>query len=271
MTTPVEKRNNNKFCEFHGEVGHNTDECMHLRRQIEELIKNGKLSHIASPNPVALSHLSICEDVVPKVDDVSLVDGVFDGAFGGDGEEDVVMGEGLEEEAMKVRYEGDEDDKKNGEDGNMTLFQLLDFTINNFYWFLHKVEYVIEPKADSFKDLKWSNVPGVKLSSFSESDDTFSCLQALSNLYLFFGGFMFISGPMSWTSPTLAQQTGKFYLMESLVVSATNRVSLDPDTSCQNLGRTSNALSIPRRFSVSMFSSLIASVWASRICDGNFG
>ncbi|GJW95087.1 hypothetical protein Tco_0174759 [Tanacetum coccineum] len=34
MTTPIEKRNNNKFCEFHGEVGHNTDECMHLKRQI---------------------------------------------------------------------------------------------------------------------------------------------------------------------------------------------------------------------------------------------
>ncbi|GJU64665.1 hypothetical protein Tco_1246500 [Tanacetum coccineum] len=32
------------------------------------------------------------EEVVPKVDDVSLVDGVFDGAFGGEGEEDVVMG-----------------------------------------------------------------------------------------------------------------------------------------------------------------------------------
>ncbi|GJV34594.1 reverse transcriptase domain-containing protein [Tanacetum coccineum] len=42
MTTPVEKRNINKFCEFHREVGHNTDECM----QIEELIKNGKLSHV---------------------------------------------------------------------------------------------------------------------------------------------------------------------------------------------------------------------------------
>ncbi|GJS15261.1 hypothetical protein Tco_0409733 [Tanacetum coccineum] len=38
-----------------------------------------------------------------------------------------------------------------------------------------------------------------------------------------------ISGPVSWTSPTSAQQ-------ESLAVSATNRVSLDPDTSCQNLG-----------------------------------
>ncbi|GKE67769.1 hypothetical protein Tco_1521930 [Tanacetum coccineum] len=27
MTTPVEKQNHAKFCEFHGEVGHNTDEC----------------------------------------------------------------------------------------------------------------------------------------------------------------------------------------------------------------------------------------------------
>ncbi|GJV50864.1 hypothetical protein Tco_1446605 [Tanacetum coccineum] len=46
MTTHVEKRNSNKFCEFHGEVGHNTDECMHLKRQIKELIKNEKLSHV---------------------------------------------------------------------------------------------------------------------------------------------------------------------------------------------------------------------------------
>ncbi|GKB68146.1 hypothetical protein Tco_0929558 [Tanacetum coccineum] len=35
------------------------------------------------------------EEVVTKVDDVSLVDRVFDGALGGDGEEDVVMGEGM--------------------------------------------------------------------------------------------------------------------------------------------------------------------------------
>ncbi|GJY22696.1 hypothetical protein Tco_0396354 [Tanacetum coccineum] len=46
MTTLVEERNDNKFCEFHGEVGHNTDECMHLKRQIEELLKNGKQSHV---------------------------------------------------------------------------------------------------------------------------------------------------------------------------------------------------------------------------------
>ncbi|GJV94323.1 hypothetical protein Tco_1545900 [Tanacetum coccineum] len=46
MTTPVEKRNHTKFCEFHGEVGHNTDECMHLKKQIEEMLKAGKLSHL---------------------------------------------------------------------------------------------------------------------------------------------------------------------------------------------------------------------------------
>ncbi|GJS23930.1 reverse transcriptase domain-containing protein [Tanacetum coccineum] len=46
MTTPVEKRNHEKFCEFHGEVGHNTDECMHLEKQIEEMLKAGKLSHL---------------------------------------------------------------------------------------------------------------------------------------------------------------------------------------------------------------------------------
>ncbi|GJW78832.1 hypothetical protein Tco_0140514 [Tanacetum coccineum] len=46
MTTPVEKRNASKFCEFHGEVGHITDECMHLKRQIEEMLKARKLSHL---------------------------------------------------------------------------------------------------------------------------------------------------------------------------------------------------------------------------------
>ncbi|GKB28259.1 reverse transcriptase domain-containing protein [Tanacetum coccineum] len=46
MTTPVEKRNASKFCELHGEVGYTTDECMHLKRQIREMLKAGKLSHL---------------------------------------------------------------------------------------------------------------------------------------------------------------------------------------------------------------------------------
>ncbi|GJX68774.1 hypothetical protein Tco_0304501 [Tanacetum coccineum] len=46
MTTPIEKRNTSKFCEFHGEVGHTIDECMHLKRQIEKMLKAKKLSHL---------------------------------------------------------------------------------------------------------------------------------------------------------------------------------------------------------------------------------
>ncbi|GJZ87112.1 hypothetical protein Tco_0658722 [Tanacetum coccineum] len=44
MVTPAEKRDSNKYCEFHADTGHNTDECMQLRKQINEMIKSGKLS-----------------------------------------------------------------------------------------------------------------------------------------------------------------------------------------------------------------------------------
>ncbi|GKA20276.1 reverse transcriptase domain-containing protein [Tanacetum coccineum] len=44
MVTPVEKRDPNKYCEFHSDTGHNADECMQLRKQIDEMIKAGKLS-----------------------------------------------------------------------------------------------------------------------------------------------------------------------------------------------------------------------------------
>nr|GFB70604.1 reverse transcriptase domain-containing protein [Tanacetum cinerariifolium] len=46
MVTPLEKRNGNKFCEFHNDKGHSTDECMQLKKQIEELVRAGKLSHL---------------------------------------------------------------------------------------------------------------------------------------------------------------------------------------------------------------------------------
>nr|GFB55626.1 putative reverse transcriptase domain-containing protein [Tanacetum cinerariifolium] len=44
--------------------------------------------------------------------------------------------------------------------------------------------------ANPVKDFKWSNVPRVKLSLLSKSDDTFSSLQALSNLHYLSSSFM---------------------------------------------------------------------------------
>ncbi|GJZ13149.1 hypothetical protein Tco_0548379 [Tanacetum coccineum] len=48
MTTPIEKRNHAKFCEFHGEVGHNTDECYGPIGQIQLLVKIGDEEHPTS-------------------------------------------------------------------------------------------------------------------------------------------------------------------------------------------------------------------------------
>nr|GEU81316.1 hypothetical protein [Tanacetum cinerariifolium] len=106
-------------------------------------------------------------------------------------------------------------------------------------------------RTNSFKDFEWSNVPRVKLSLFSKSDNTFLSLQALSNLHYFRGGFM--NYFWSWMKCVdLVRRSimtqivscpldvlGSF-MMKSIVIfsqfHATNRVSLDPDTSCQNLG-----------------------------------
>nr|GFA44304.1 reverse transcriptase domain-containing protein [Tanacetum cinerariifolium] len=46
MVAPVEKRNSNKLCDFHNDKRHSTDECMQLKKQIEELVRAGNLSHL---------------------------------------------------------------------------------------------------------------------------------------------------------------------------------------------------------------------------------
>ncbi|GJS90867.1 hypothetical protein Tco_0773503 [Tanacetum coccineum] len=49
MVTPAEKRDPNKYCEFHADTGHSTDECMHLRKQIEEMTKSGEEDRTEGP------------------------------------------------------------------------------------------------------------------------------------------------------------------------------------------------------------------------------
>ncbi|GJX26959.1 reverse transcriptase domain-containing protein [Tanacetum coccineum] len=46
MVTPVEKRSSNKFCDFHNDKGHSTDEFMQLKKQFKELVRVGKLAHL---------------------------------------------------------------------------------------------------------------------------------------------------------------------------------------------------------------------------------
>ncbi|GJT24565.1 reverse transcriptase domain-containing protein [Tanacetum coccineum] len=51
MVTPAEKRDPNKYCEFHADTGHSTDECMQLRKQIDEMIKAAKQKVTQSFSP----------------------------------------------------------------------------------------------------------------------------------------------------------------------------------------------------------------------------
>nr|GEV62885.1 reverse transcriptase domain-containing protein [Tanacetum cinerariifolium] len=46
MVKPVEKRSSNKFCDFHNDKGHSSNECIQLKKQIEELVRAGKLPHL---------------------------------------------------------------------------------------------------------------------------------------------------------------------------------------------------------------------------------
>ena len=43
ISTLVERRDKSKYCRFHQDHGHCTDECRHLKDQVETLIRQGKL------------------------------------------------------------------------------------------------------------------------------------------------------------------------------------------------------------------------------------
>ena len=43
ISTLVERRDKSKYCRFHQDHGHYTDECRHLKDQVETLIRQGKL------------------------------------------------------------------------------------------------------------------------------------------------------------------------------------------------------------------------------------
>nr|GEV14223.1 reverse transcriptase domain-containing protein [Tanacetum cinerariifolium] len=44
MPGPVKNQNKHKFCEFHGDKGYNTNECIHLKKQLEEAVRAQEIS-----------------------------------------------------------------------------------------------------------------------------------------------------------------------------------------------------------------------------------
>ena len=48
MRTIPAKRDSTKYCEFHRDHGHRTNDCIHLRKEIEYLIQRGHLCHFVA-------------------------------------------------------------------------------------------------------------------------------------------------------------------------------------------------------------------------------
>ena len=44
MINPDYKKNVDKYCDYHRDNGHNTDECYHLKKLIEKMVKAGDLN-----------------------------------------------------------------------------------------------------------------------------------------------------------------------------------------------------------------------------------
>ena len=49
MKSDPAARDNTKYCEFHRDYGHRTDDCIQLKREIEYLIRRGYLRRFISP------------------------------------------------------------------------------------------------------------------------------------------------------------------------------------------------------------------------------
>lgn len=46
LKIPDRKKNPDKYCDYHKDKGHNTDECYDLKKLIEKMIKAGELTQL---------------------------------------------------------------------------------------------------------------------------------------------------------------------------------------------------------------------------------
>ncbi|GFZ14317.1 hypothetical protein Acr_24g0005070 [Actinidia rufa] len=77
IKTDPQKRNQNKYCEFHRDHGHNTKDCFQLKEQIADLIKRGYLRKYVVTRPPPNSPGRIYGDNMPTAGDIQTIHGGF--------------------------------------------------------------------------------------------------------------------------------------------------------------------------------------------------
>ncbi|GFS40591.1 hypothetical protein Acr_00g0069450 [Actinidia rufa] len=77
IKTDPQKRNRNKYCEFHLDHGHNTEDCFQLKEQIDDLIKRGYLRKYVVTRPSPNSPDRRYGDNRPTAGDIQTIHGGF--------------------------------------------------------------------------------------------------------------------------------------------------------------------------------------------------
>ncbi|GFS42455.1 hypothetical protein Acr_00g0079950 [Actinidia rufa] len=77
IKTDPQKRNRNKYCEFHRDHGHNTEDCFQLKEQIADLIKRGYLRKYIVTRPPPNSPERRYGDNRPTTGDIQTIHGGF--------------------------------------------------------------------------------------------------------------------------------------------------------------------------------------------------
>ncbi|GFY93182.1 hypothetical protein Acr_08g0015780 [Actinidia rufa] len=77
IKTDPQKRNRNKYCEFHRDHGHNTEDCFQLKEQIADLIKRGYLRKYVTDRPPPNSPERRYGDNRPTAGNIQTIHGGF--------------------------------------------------------------------------------------------------------------------------------------------------------------------------------------------------
>ncbi|GFZ05550.1 hypothetical protein Acr_17g0011220 [Actinidia rufa] len=77
IKTDSQKRNQNKYCEFHRDHGHNTEDCFQLKEQIADLIKRGYSGKYVATRPPHNSPGKKYGDNRPTAGDIQTIHGGF--------------------------------------------------------------------------------------------------------------------------------------------------------------------------------------------------
>ncbi|XP_057969426.1 uncharacterized protein LOC131158574 [Malania oleifera] len=171
MRTPLHKRNTSKFCAFHRDHGHDTEECIQLKKEIEALIRKGYLSKFIKKEdpqrePLEQRRSNVKEKEEQVVGEIAMI-------FGGSTSEGDTGGARKRYAKQVLSMEkGETSSKRNKKDDDITFDSgdeegvqqphddalVLSLLVANY-----KVRHILIDNGSSANVMFWSVLVGIKI------------------------------------------------------------------------------------------------------------